>query len=415
MAANSACFRSVNTRLNDSPLAPITKDYLQHLSVLGYAPGTQHHYLGCVAHFAGWMMTNRIPLHQVSSELVVNFIDKHLPVCKCQGKVQSLPRQVRAALRILVVVLQEMHIVTREPTADEVELELERFDAYQRDQRGLARNTRLQRRRIVGDLLRHANVRGRSSLHPIDITVLRAFLNERMERWSPASFSVLASATRAYLQYRKLQGDQIDALVPAVLSPACWRLSPLPETLTDKEVEQVLGSFEPPVPSRRRGLAVAQCVARLGLRASEVVELELDDLDWNAGTVALKRCKSLRVDVMPLLEPVGSAIVDYLQYERPTCKSRRVFVRHYAPVEVPLKASMVGRVIRDAYRRCRLPYTRVHIFRHSLAARVLDAGGSLKEVADVLRHRHLDTAQIYAKLDERRLSDVAMPWPGSES
>jgi site-specific recombinase XerD len=92
-----------------------------------------------------------------------------------------------------------------------------------------------------------------------------------------------------------------------------------------------------------------------------------------------------------------------------------VFVRHYAPVEVPLRANVVGRVIRDAYRRCGLPYTRVHIFRHSLAARILDAGGSLKEVADMLRHRHLDTAQIYAKLDERRLSEVAMPWPGSSS
>jgi site-specific recombinase XerD len=159
--------------------------------------------------------------------------------------------------------LDEKNIVALKPTSDEVELELDRFDAYQRDQRGLARNTRLQRRQIVNDLLRHSSSGSKSPLHPIDITMLRAFLKNRMERWSPASVSVLASAARAYLQYRKLQGDQVDALLAAILSPACWRLSSLPETLTDEEIEQVLGSFGPPLPSRRRGLAVAQCVAEL--------------------------------------------------------------------------------------------------------------------------------------------------------
>ncbi len=414
MATKASTFRAVNTRIVDSPLAPVVDDYRRHMNTRGYAKGTQHQYLGCIAHFAVWMGSNNIALDQIQPDLVARFIDKHLPVCRCQGKVQRIPSQIRAALRQLLSMFQEQGIATAWPVPDEVELELDRFDTYLHDQRGLADNTRFQRRQIVGDLLRYQYGEGRQ-LCPMKVTVLRAFLNERLERWSPASGAVVTSATRAYLRYRALQGDNVDALLPTILSPAAWRLTSLPETLTEEEIERVLGSFEPPLPSRLRGAAVAQCVARLGLRSSEVVELELEDIDWCAGTVTIRRCKSRRVDVMPLPVTVGAAIAEYLKDERPTCISRRVFVRHCAPVEVPLRPSLVGRVIRDAYQRCELPYSRVHIFRHSLAARMLDAGGTLKEVADILRHRDLDTAQIYAKLDERRLAAVAMPWPGSAS
>jgi len=298
--------------------------------------------------------------------------------------------------------------------ADEVEVELDAFDSYLRDQRGLADNTRLQRRKIVGDMLRHS-FDDKQHLRPLDSTLLRSFLTERLESWSASSGAVVASALRAYYRFRAMQGDDVVKLLPVIASPACWKLSSLPETMSSEQIEQVLSSFQAPLASRRRGAAVAQCVARLGLRASEVVSLELDDIDWKQGNLQLQRCKSRRAEVIPMPDTVGAAIADYLQNERPTCISRRVFVRHVAPVEVPLLPSLVGRVIRDAYQRCGLPFTRVHIFRHSLAARVLDGGGTLKEVADLLGHRCLDTTQIYAKLDEQKLFAVTMPWPGSMS
>ena len=119
------------------------------------------------------------------------------------------------------------------------------------------------------------------------------------------------------------------------------------------------------------------------------------------------------MDVLPLPQTTGSAIAAYLRSERPQTTSRRVFVRHVAPADEPVGTDVVRRAVREAYRRCGLPYTRVHILRHTLARRLLDTGGTLKEVADVLRHRDLDTSQIYAKVDISRLSAVVMPWPGS--
>ena len=116
---------------------------------------------------------------------------------------------------------------------------------------------------------------------------------------------------------------------------------------------------------------------------------------------------------MPLPEVTGSAIADYIRFERPQTVNRRVFVRHVAPVDEPIGTKAVRRAVIEAYRRSGLPHTRLHILRHTLAGRLLDAGGTLKEVADVLRHRELNTTMIYAKIDVGRLAAVAMPWPGS--
>jgi integrase len=151
----------------------------------------------------------------------------------------------------------------------------------------------------------------------------------------------------------------------------------------------------------------------LGLRTHEVSSLALDDIDWAAGTLRIVKGKSRRVDLMPLPPATGRAIAEYLRMERPATINRQVFVRHVAPVDEPVSPNVVRNTVRNAYRRCGLPYTRVHILRHTLAGRLLETGGTLKEVADVLRHRQLDTSLIYAKVDMNRLRAVMMPWPGS--
>jgi integrase len=147
------------------------------------------------------------------------------------------------------------------------------------------------------------------------------------------------------------------------------------------------------------------------LRSGEIAALGLDDIDWRAGTVTLRKTKSRREQVLPLPEPTGRAIAAYLQYERPKTAHRAIFVRRIAPRDEPISAHLVRKTIREAYRRAGLLYTRSHLLRHTIARRLLDRGSSLKEVADVLRHRSLNTTLIYAKLDGRNLSAVALPWP----
>ena len=252
-----------------------------------------------------------------------------------------------------------------------------------------------------------------SALQPDDI---RQFIAEQLERRNTISHArAIATALRAYLRYRTGCGDQTEALAGVISSPVQWSLSSLPRSLTDDEVERLLGSFTRDVPSYRRGYAVVRCGLDMGLRSGEIAKLALTDIDWSTGTVTLRRTKSGREDVLPLLAPTGQAIVDYLRFERPASESSAVFVRHMTPRGLPISAHAVRRVIRDAYRRIGLTHGRSHALRHTVARRLLEHGSSLKEVADVLRHRSLNTSLIYAKLDTPRLLDVALPWPGSES
>jgi integrase len=200
----------------------------------------------------------------------------------------------------------------------------------------------------------------------------------------------------------------------SVLSyPANWQHASLPKSLSDEEIERLLTSLDWPGPAMRRSTAIVRCAVDLGLRSGEIAALGLDDIDWRAGTVTLRTTKSRREQVLPLPEATGRAIAAYLQHERPKSAHRAVFVRRVAPRDEPIGADLVRKTIRQAYRRAGLPYTRSHLLRHTIARRLLDGGSSLKEVADVLRHRSLNTTLIYAKLDSRNLGAVALPWPPS--
>ena len=242
---------------------------------------------------------------------------------------------------------------------------------------------------------------------------LRHFIAQELTRICPASAGSMATALRSYLRLRALEGDRVEHLLPLIASPACWRLAPLPQTLSRADVERLLDAFPPGLPSRLRSYAIVRCLVDLGLRTQEVSSLALEDIDWAAGTLRIVKGKSRRADLMPLPPATGRAIAEYLRAERPTTANRQVFVRHVAPVDEPVSPNVVRNTVRDAYRRCGLPYTRVHLLRHTLASRLLDTGSTLKEVADVLQHRELNTSLIYAKVDIGRLSAVAMPWPGS--
>jgi integrase len=204
-------------------------------------------------------------------------------------------------------------------------------------------------------------------------------------------------------------------LIGALSYPANWRQASLPKSLTDEEIERLLNALEWPGPSMRRSAAMVRCALDLGLRSGEVAALGLDDIDWRVGTVTLHKTKGRREQVMPLPEGTGRALAAYLKYERPKTVHRRVFVRRVAPREELVGADLVRKTIRQAYQRAGLSCTRSHLLRHTIARRLLAGGSSIKEVADVLRHRSLNTTQIYAKLDSRNLRAVALPWPGSAS
>ncbi len=401
--------------LRDSDLAPYVCAYVGHLVDRHDSANTVRAYLPCVAHFAHWMRRCGADVRDFSDDVVLRFVDKHLPHCTCSSPVPRCRHQVRAALRQLLITLADAGALIRSRRPDAIEDQLGRFDGHMLHTKGLAEATRIRRLGVVRSLLQFCATGGSDAMAAPSADDLRRFIAQELSRISPASAGSLASALRDYLRFQALGGAHIEHLLPVIASPARWRLAPLPRTLSRDEVTRLLGAFPPELPSHLRGYAMVRCLVDLGLREREVVSLELDDIDWEAGTLCIRKGKSRRVDVLPLPQTTGRAIVAYLRSERPTTTNRHVFVRHVAPLAEPIRPDVVRNTVRLAYRRCGLPYTRMHILRHTLASRLLESGGTLKEVADMLRHRELDTAMIYAKVDTARLAAVAMPWPGSVS
>jgi integrase len=299
---------------------------------------------------------------------------------------------------------------------DSIGEELRRYDEHLRDVHGLSPGTRRDYLRIAGRLLRQQfgdDSVAIANLHPVGI---RQFLADELDaHQTPSHASAVVAGLRSYLRYRSTCGDAVGALTAVIASPAHWTLARLPKTLTEEEVAQLLSSFSEVQRSPKRGYAIVRCGLDLGLRAGEIAALMISDLDWRAGTLTLRGTKSLRQDVLPLPVETGEALADYLQHERPASASAAVFVRHLSPRGLPMTSFAVQKVIARALRRSGLPYCGSHRLRHTFACRLVEHGSSLKEVADLLRHRSLTTTQIYAKLDTPKLSAVALPWPGSRA
>ena len=398
--------------LNNGVLAKHVASYQAFLEEHGYAPQTRRTYLCCVAHFAHWMANAGLSAKQLGEPAINRFLGKHLPRCSCPSPVRRVRRDSRAALKLFLKTLQKAGQIAPCAASDHISRELSRFDLFMKEVQGLAASTRRQRLRFVGRFLRdHFGSRPiiAPQIKPAD---LRRFLFARQRVLSAGALKRIAAALRGYIQFRATLGDPVQHLAFAVPTVANRRLSTLPPVLSEADIQRLLRSFDQPVPSGKRAYAMARCLIDLGLRAHDVARLRLEDIDWQNGTIRLAANKSRRTDVLPLPAETGRAIADYLRTERPTTANRAVFVRHVAPYDEPIGSGVVRKVIIAAFRRCGWSHCHVHILRHTTASRLLAAGTPLKEIADILRHRSLDTTAIYTKVDTNRLAAVALPWPG---
>jgi integrase len=403
------------TWLLNSPLAPHLDAFAAHLANGGYsAQTTRNHFLG-VAHFARWMTQCALPVSLLDERSVQQFLGIHLSHCSCPPPALSDPSKHRSSLGHLMVVLRRQGVVAEVPPAiGPIPDELRRFDEHMRSARGLSEGTRRGCLRWIERLLQHKFAGEELVFAKLQPEDLRKFIAIQLGLLGSVSNAMsLASALRTYFGYRTICGDQVHGLLGVISAPARWRLASLPRGLKPDEVDRLLASFNSSIPSPLRGYAIVRCALDLGLRSGEVTNLQLTDIDWKAGTITLKHTKSLRVDVLPLPAPTGQALAAYVQHERPKTSNPFIFVRLLPPRDAPLGASGIRAVISNAFRRIGLSHGRTHALRHTMACRLLDRGSSLKEVADVLRHRSLNTSLIYAKLDTPRLAAVALAWPGS--
>ena len=406
-------------RLGSSVLSKCFSAYVGYLQHQQYRPAVIRAYLSSVEHFARWVSKRRAPLGSIDESLTHHFLTEHLPVCRCPDPCMRTFKIVRAALaRLLHVLRTEGYLSEREVLIQPaIRDELERFDNYLESVCGLTPATRASRRQWVSRFISDCFASSPIDIGRIQPSDIVKFMVRPTNHYRPGTLGVLGCALRSYLRFRAvIFGDRVEALVAAVPCIAHWHLDTVPKHLTAEETACFLGAFDQRSPNGQRDLAMARCMLDMGLRAGEVAAIQLDDLNWRAGTLTIRHGKSRQADVLPVPAQTGKAIVQYVRGARPPSTTRALFVRHRAPFSLPITRRFVCSAIARAFGRCGLTHSKgTHVLRHTAAVRMRCAGASLKEIADALRHRSLDTTMIYSKVDLPRLATVAAPWPGGLS
>ncbi len=180
------------------------------------------------------------------------------------------------------------------------------------------------------------------------------------------------------------------------------------------DVRRAIDAIETTTPSGVRDPAMLLLLATTGLRSRELRQVELGDIRWRTGELLLRHTKGHRDRVVPLLDETGAALAKYVLHARPLTSERRVFLSHVTPVRAFSHSGTVSRIIRIRLQRAGIPIQRggAHLLRHSLATRLVEQRRPIKEVADLLGHRSIDTTSLYVKVAVPQLADVALPFPG---
>ena len=225
------------------------------------------------------------------------------------------------------------------------------------------------------------------------------------------------TAVRMFLRFLIADGKCAAGLEGSIPVLAHWRLSSLPRYLQSDEVELVIASCDPSTAVGKRDRAILLLLARLGLRAGDLVQLRLGDIDWKEAGISVSG-KGRRQTMMPLTQEIGDAIASYIKDGRPQTAVDALFIRSRAPFRALANHAAISMIAAQAMRRAGVVCPSrgaAHVLRHSVASSMLRQGASLQEIAGVLRHRSTATTEIYAKVDVVNLRQIAQPWPEVKS
>lgn len=406
--------KSKNPDTDSSAAAGVLQDhigpFMAEMRAAGYAARTLVTKRVDLERFARWRSRRNSP----SSELTESEIDEFLTKVP-QGDKSGRSVASRALYGFLDYLRACKVVVTRAPKPPEFRTALEEHYAdFLRNEKGLAELSLKVYLPVAADLLHYLEEEHRiTTVRELNAPILRAFLLERAQGRSSESVRLLATSLRSFLRFLYAQGEVRKDLTVAIPTVRRWAQPGIPRTLAPAEVSRILDAPDRVRATGRRDHAILLLLARLGLRSSEVLSLELGDLRWRTGEILI-RGKGNRQDLLPLPSDVGSAIARYLRLDCCVRATRRVFLRTIAP-RVPLAGpASIGHIVRRAMVKAEVQRPKqiaAHLFRHTLASRMLNQGADLREIAQVLRHRAIISTEIYAKIDMGALQEVVRPWP----
>ena len=396
--------------IRSGPSGELIERFADYLFQGGYAEITARRHIRSAEHIALWADQRGLAINDLDEAALGRFGD-HLTRCRCGRFSRARPVDILAGARLFLRHSQgvdEPAIRVAEPTDVEPPL-LKSFGEWMRRQHGTSEGTLYNYSIPIRELLQRIG----EDPCQLDAHRLRQFVLEQAQGKGWAAAKKCTTALRMFLRFLVAEGLCRAGLLGAIPVLAHWRLASLPRYLPSEDVERIIASCDLSSPIGKRDRAILLLLARLGLRAGDIVQLRLQDIDWKGAWVHVSG-KSRRQTRLPLSQEVGQAIVSYVQEGRPRAHTDALFLRSRAPFRALASHAAVSVLVARAIRRAGIKRPcrgAAHLLRHSVASSMLRNGASLQDISSLLRHRCIETTQIYAKVDVTALKQIAQPWP----
>lgn len=398
-------------RLRSGPSGPYIEGFASKLHNDGYTWWTSRRYLRAAAHFGIWTMREGIFIPQITHESIEKF-GNHLPLCTCPDAKGGKTKDAILGASHFVEYLHRIGVANAPVLGKGNETVLsplhERFNNWMREHRGVTERTLEIYRPMISEFLDKVA----ETPERLEIKSIRTFILDRARRGGNSKAKLITKAIRMFLRYLASVGKCSAYLLEGIPSIANWRLSPLPGYLEASDVDRIIDSCDSSTAIGCRDRAIILLLARLGLRANDVVKMRLSDIDWNEACIKVSG-KGRRESKLPLSQEVGDAILEYLNGGRPSVVNDHVFIRAVAPLRPLDSGSAVSAIVARSIRRVGItaPSHGAHVLRHSAATNMLREGVSLYDISVILRHCSVETTRIYTKVDVELLKEVVQPWP----
>jgi len=390
-------------------LDPYIESFESGLRARSYAAGTIKSYRALIRHLAMMMEAGGVAPSLLTVERAAELV-------RGEERKAREPHKYANIARRFVAHLIDLGVTSAPPpTPRQIAREKLRqgYEDYLHRQRGLSRRTIFHSWRFADRFLDYRFSGADIDLGATSAGDVIAFLQMLTSKKKPFRDKTPATHLRNFFRYLfkcSLTSSNLALCIPSVAKRYDARL---PRHIAPDQVEAVLAAVRANPKHGRRDFAMVLLLARLGLRAAEVIAIQLDDIDWRAGEL-LVRGKGQRHDRLPIPPDVGEALTAYIRHDR-VSTLRALFVTQRAP-HAPFKdGQMVNAILKEAFATAGVtppnPYVGSHVLRHSLATNMVRKGASLAEVGDMLRHRSRASTMIYAKLDIDGLRSIAQPWP----
>lgn len=394
--------------LRQCPVGKYLHGFAGWLRSVGYKQRPAQLTIRGAAHLGHWTSAHGVPIERVDDEGSDAFA-RHLPTCVCPHAFQGRDDYHAAGARRFIHYLRTVGIIasiTVEP--EPIPPLVKRFSEWMRQHRGVTEGTLTTYLPLVQEVLAALG----DDAAGYDASRVRGFIFARTSRHRHARAKSVVNAVRMFLRFLAAYGYCSPDLIAAVPGIAEWKLSSLPRYLGATELERLIAACDPRSAAGARDRAVVLLLVRLGLRAGDVRDLRLADIDWSQGRVRVVgkgRCETW----LPLPQDAGDAMLHYLEHVRPRIDDDHLFLRIYAPFGRFPSSGPISKLVRRALQRAdiKAPSMGAHVLRHSAATALLRQGAALDTIGAVLRHRCIESTAHYAKGDEALLRGVTQPWP----